>query len=361
MIGPTPQRDGIVLGLFDLLPMETPSKRRKVLAEVAPNVLQTPSRNLRVKESETSLPSGRGERTPQSISKRNLLDRFVTPQKRKRGEEGTPTSALKGLATPAFLRRDATLDVINEDDEPTPRPAPWKRRGLGRSLSSMIQSLKKQEEARFDEEEEIMREMEMEAEGIAVPKNVNLPRIVVEDDQQAMPLGPDGADKSDGEGEKEDDDGLGPDGQPKRVWKKRGQKRQTRRVISMCITPVPWDFANIVTVRPNFVKPLPVASLQEVDSSEEDAVPETQLHASHQHSDTDDDGSDYASDASHTPKKRKTQPKRSQVPGKQETSAMEPVKKIARKIKATAHANYRKLKIKSKGAGNGGKRFGRRR
>ncbi|KAF2273917.1 uncharacterized protein EI97DRAFT_382413 [Westerdykella ornata] len=340
MIGPTPQRDGIVLGLFDLLPTETPSKRRAVLAEVAPNVLQTPSRNLEVPESETSLPPGRGERTPQSIGKRNLLDRFVTPQKRKRGEEGTPTSALKGLATPAFLRRDAALDVIIEDDEPTPRPAPWKRRGLGRSLSSMIQSLKKQEEDRLDEEAEIMREMEMEAEGIVVPRKSNAPEVVVEDSQQAMPLGPDGAVDSEDEGNQENDDAQGPDGQPRKVWKKRGQKRQTRRVI----------------MRPNFVKPLPVAPLQDVHSSEEDAVLETQLDGFHEDTGTDDDGSDYDSDASHTPKKRKTQPKQSQVAGKQESSVMEPVKKVARKIKATAHANYRKLKIKSKGAGNGGKR-----
>jgi hypothetical protein len=48
------------------------------------------------------------------------------------------------------------------------------------------------------------------------------------------------------------------------------------------------------------------------------------------------------------------------VPAKSKGKAAGPVKTAVRKIKATANANYRRLKIKSKG-GNGGKgRFGRR-
>lgn len=234
MIGPTPQRDGIVLGLFDLLPAETPSKRRAVLVEVSQNILQTPTKTHGKAESETSVESRqRGGKTPLSTGKRFLLDKFVTPQKRKRDEEGTPTSALRGFSTPAFLRRDTILPAVDEDNEPTPRPAPWKRRGLGRSLSSMIQSLKKQEEDRLDEEADIMRELEMEAEGIPIPKKAKVTEILVEDSQATMPLGPDGAVESDGdEDENEAEDGLDQNGKPRRIWKKRGQKRQTRRVIS---------------------------------------------------------------------------------------------------------------------------------
>jgi hypothetical protein len=236
-IGPTPQRDGIVLGLFDFLPAETPSKRRSALSEVTPNVLQTPRKNDAA--SETSVESrARGERTPQSVGKRFMLDKFVTPKKRKRGEHGTPSSSMKEFATPLFLRRDAVLDPITEDQEPTPRPAPWKRRGLGRSLSSMIQSLKKQEEDRLDEEADIMREMEMEAEGISVPKKSTKPDVQVEDSQHPMPLGVDGAYSDEENDENVADNGLDVNGQPRKVWKKRGQKRQTRRVISKSLNDV---------------------------------------------------------------------------------------------------------------------------
>lgn len=235
MVGPTPQRDGIVLGLFDLIPAETPSKTRAVLNEVVPNILRTPSKKMGKAQSETSLESReRRDKTPLSAGRRFLLDQFVTPKKRKFDEEGTPTSASKGFATPAFLRRDNFLPAIDEENEPTPRPAPWKRRGLGRSLSTIIQSLRKQEEDRLDEEADIMRELELEAEGLSVPKKPKPFEDLVKDSQGSMPLGPDRGLESDGEGEEIGaGNELGPDGNPIRIWKKKGLKRQTRRVISM--------------------------------------------------------------------------------------------------------------------------------
>lgn len=74
---------------------------------------------------------------------------------------------------------------------------------------------------------------------------------------------------------------------------------------------------------------------------------------------SEDDFSDYASDASHTPKRRRAPTK------KTETATEKPkegtVKTAARKIKASAHANYRRLKIKGKGGNGGAKgKFGRR-
>jgi hypothetical protein len=231
VIGPTPQRDGIVLGLFDMLPSGTPSKRRAVLADVELNVLQTPSRKAQGPASETSQESrARGERTPLSTGKRFMLNQFVTPTKRDLEDEGTPSSSFRGLATPAFLRRGNVLGAIDETEETTPRPAPWKRRGLGRSLSSMIQAMKKDEDDKLDEEANIMREMEMEEAGIAVPKKAKVPEVQIEDSQAAMPLGPDRGLETD---EDEDDEPeLGRDGLPRKVWKKKGLKRQTRRVIS---------------------------------------------------------------------------------------------------------------------------------
>ncbi|KAI4914659.1 DNA replication regulator sld2 [Alternaria incomplexa] len=352
VIGPTPQRDGIVLGLFDQLPFAqgTPSKPRTVLGDVGLNVPQTPSRRLQDAASETSLESrARGERTPLSAGKRFLLNQFVTPKKRRLDEQGTPSSTTRGLATPAFLKRDNVLSAIGEEEEePISRPAPWMRRGLGRSLSSMIQAMRKDEEDQLDEEADIMRELEMEEQGITVPKKSKAPQILIEDSQAAMPLGPDRGLESDEDSEEEPQ--LGRDGKPRKAWKKKGLKRQTRRVI----------------MRPNVVKPKPIPAVQTHDELDEEqaAVPETQVPADIADefgSDLDGD-SDYASDASHTPRRRK-------VPAKKPEQAKEkPVKEgvlktAARKIKATANANYRRLNIKGKAAtGGGGKgKFGRRR
>ena len=210
-----------------------------MLGDIIPNVLQTPSKDRGRSEDESSM-EGRGgrSRTPLSTGKRYLLDKFATPQKRKRDNEDTPSSTLKYLSTPMFLRRDThSLDMIAEEDETTPRPAPWKRRGLGRSLSSMIQSLRRQEEEKLDEELEIMREMEMEAAGIPLPKKTKVPDTLVEDSQALMRLGPDGYDGSgqeDSWGTDAQQEGLDQNGKPRKLWKKRGQKRQTKRIISRC-------------------------------------------------------------------------------------------------------------------------------
>jgi hypothetical protein len=220
-----------VLGLFDSLNTETPSKRRIIFGEIEPNVFQTPTKKGTEAASEASSASRiRGERTPLSITKRNLFNQFVTPKKRKLDEEGTPSSALRELATPAFLRRDNALHRIEEADETTPRPAPWKRRGMVRSLSAMIQNMRKDEDDRLDEEADIMRELEMEEEGISAPLKPRVSQVQVGDSQVEMPLGVDR-----GESENEDDEEeeeLGQDGQPRKVWKKKGLKRQTRRTNS---------------------------------------------------------------------------------------------------------------------------------
>lgn len=100
--------------------------------------------------------------------------------------------------------------------------------------------------------------------------------------------------------------------------------------------------------------------VSETQSNDDDAEGDNDFPAN-------DDESDYGSDFSHTSKKRKTTRKQKPV-GKDgakekvaattnELKKVGAVKTAARKIKATAHANYRKLKIKSKG-GNGGRQFG---
>jgi len=116
-------------------------------------------------------------------------------------------------------------------------------------------------------------------------------------------------------------------------------------------------------------KPAPAPKTQDESGEEESGVPETQhaaTAADESGSDFDDE-SDYASDASHTPKPRKVTAKRPEQAADKpaDQSAKEGLlKSAARKIKATANANYRRLNIKGKAAtgGKSGKgKFGRRR
>lgn len=248
VIGPTPQRDGQVLGLFDLLPAATPSRtQRQILGDVQVNVVQTPTKEDDKNVGEAPMTGRlRGSRTPTSTGKRFLLDSFVTPKKRKLGEEGTPSSSMKKFATPSFLRRcSAALDTVAEEEAPSPEARPWKRKGLGRSLSAIITSMRKEEEEReeerLDEDLEMMREMEREEAavqggkagpaGIGQKNKPDVPSVQVEDSQDVMKLGPDGAYISEEENKLGDGEAEG-ETAPRRRWKKKGQKRTTRRVKS---------------------------------------------------------------------------------------------------------------------------------
>ena len=128
-----------------------------------------------------------------------------------------------------------------------------------------------------------------------------------------------------------------------------------------------------VTTKP---KPQPEAQSLDPDSDESDGIEETQGSKDAQDVEdgsceildepTEDEcASDYGDD-SHTPKKRKTQPKKKtdtkQIKDLAATKDEGTVKKAARKVSASAHANYRRLKIKSKNSkGQGKGHFGRRR
>jgi hypothetical protein len=117
-------------------------------------------------------------------------------------------------------------------------------------------------------------------------------------------------------------------------------------------------------VRPNFIKSKPEPTLQVQDDSddEQEKVAETQATGyAEDDIDSEDYLSEYASDASHTPKKRKVPKKTTDETIDQPKEGV--VKTAGRKIKASAHANFRRLKIRTaKGASGGAKgKFGRRR
>lgn len=265
-LGPTPQKDGQILSLFDILSSAgsaTPSKRtnpsRHALSAIETNIAHTPSKpSTAIEES----PAVRASRTPASSGKRFLLDSFATPLKRKRDDDeeaggaregaSTPNSAKKSegsLATPAFLRRTSNMLIMDtlieeaekDDDDAVARvrlPLFKRNGGLVRSLSTLIRGLRQQEDDRLDEEMDMLREMEDES-FAPVRKVESQPQhrkdeevgaaVLVEDSQVAMPLGPDRGFES---SESEEEDVPGRDGKPRKPWKKKGLKRQTKRVIS---------------------------------------------------------------------------------------------------------------------------------
>jgi DNA replication regulator SLD2 len=241
-LGPTPQKDGHILSLFDDLSSTASKPSRTALASIEANANFTPSKPSQLLFAENdSPPESVHDRTPASSSKRFLLDSFVstTPLKRKREDEepahATPSSS-KGLSTPAFLRRTSNMLIMNtlveeaESDHEIKslnfgrmRQPPFKKRGIVRSLSSIIQGLRKQEDDKLDEELEMMREMEDADDDHESAK----PTVQVQDSQVVMPLGPDKGIESEESEEEERDTGVF-----RKPWKKKGLKRQTKRVIS---------------------------------------------------------------------------------------------------------------------------------
>ncbi|KAK0336676.1 hypothetical protein LTR91_016702 [Friedmanniomyces endolithicus] len=371
-LGPTPQKDGEVLGIFDFLAAAaTPSKSgegdvvgvegRHSREAAATSINDTPN-----KPAIRSTPSKRTlSATPQSSSKRRFLDAFVgTPLKRRRLDDApTPSSSRHHFATPSFLRRSFPLAPVDEDVTTGIAPIP-KKRGLVRSLSSLIQGLRKQEDKRMDDEWDIMNEIEAAGENSEdeaddsdrPPSQQRQPskvHVLVEDSQAAtlsepeMPLGPDqGAPGSDSE----DDDGgrviLGADGRPRKPWKKKGLKRQTKRT----------------NMRPVLHKARKASDLEEVEK--EDGGEGSGTVDAHGCADADDDDAEEIDGDEGDGSKATCKAGRTDGAS---TAAVSPCTakqgKPPKKVSASANANFRRLKIKQKNAkpsGRVGRKFGKR-
>ncbi|XXH01230.1 hypothetical protein Hte_007584 [Hypoxylon texense] len=345
-IGPTPQRDGRILGLFDLLEENdenTPSKCRNGDSLDDAKVQATPSKRT----GQTDDDVAKLGRTPMSSSKRIL---FMTPSKRaRRGSAGaeTPSSIRKlQLTTPSFLRRAPLATVDENGDYISPAPLRLPRKPLGRGLSSVVASLRKLEEEALDDELDILHDIENEGNPTNSTKAAKPKEDILEPDSQAQQLlgGFDDEALYDSPTEEQ----VGRDGQPLRVYKKKGQKRTTRRV----------------NMRPTRSKrPQEPTKEQAEGDAEEDVVPETQADATKATDGPPLDigsGSDFdpLDDEDEEPKK-KDQAKKIKKPDKKEGT----VRKAARKVNELAHANFKRLKLRNSGAkGPGaGNRFRRRR
>ncbi|KAK6842879.1 putative DNA replication regulator SLD2 [Apiospora arundinis] len=363
-IGPTPHRDGRVLGLFDLLEEKddnTPSKSRH--GDVAPPDPKTQATPSKRKHGDT-VPACDGPKassTPISTSKRAI---FMTPLKDRDGnqqEANTPSTVNKLLfSTPSFLRR-APLPAMDENSEyKSPGPIRLPRKPLGRGLSSVVADLRKMEEEKLDEELEALHDMENEG-APAKPTNPTKPKenILVPDSQAGQLLG--GFD-DEGLYDSDHENQVGKDGQPLPIYKKKGQKRTTRKV-------------NMRPTRSRRPDQPSDSTLRDADDDNR-VVPETQLDATKPDSDPLEfgSGSEYdepdsdkengerpAKKAKKVTKTKKATEKGAGKDGEKKEGA---IKKAARKVNELAHANFKRLKLKNNGAKGGpgfGSRFRRRR
>lgn len=305
-----------MLGLFDLLvekELGTPSRKSHDNGE--PNaqtrIQATPSKVSSSKRrhgfSTEDDDAGGLRRTPVSASKRRMLNSFMTPLKGRRDHAGraTPTSASAlQFDTPAFLKRHSltTVDEHETFDKPI-SSLRLPRKPFARGLSEIVASLRRVEEEQADEDLEALREMEAEEIGGSVPKKTHKSHdeVLVADSQtQRLLLG--GLD-DEGKYDSPAED-MGGDTAP--VFKKKGQKRTTRKV----------------NIRPTrAIRPADVTDAQG-DASDEGSEPEP-AH------DVDDIESKAASGKPPVKEAR--------------------VKKSVRKVNELAHANFRRLKIKKKG------------
>ncbi|TQV92202.1 DNA replication regulator SLD2 [Cordyceps javanica] len=357
-IGPTPQRDGKVLGLFDMLvdkELGTPSKNITDSRLLAPS---TPGRRRR--NSEVATPSRRSGsmdteaklgRTPMSSSKRHMLNTFMTPLKKKDdiGTGGkTPTSGSVSklqFDTPAFLRRHTLPALDGETAFDAPAPLRLPRKPLGRGLSEIVASLRKVEDDNLDDDDDMAALREAEAAdmgsstraatappgessaAVAAAASKESEILARDHDAAHLPLG--GFDDEGLYDSPDEADPSGRNGHPQVVYKKKGQKRTTRRV----------NMRPTITKRPS----APLGDSQDM------VVPETQPDGQE-----NADGGEFEDGAAASEGTAGRKP-----PAKEGV-----VKKSVRKVNELAHANFRRLKLRSKNPkgkpGGFSRRFGRR-
>ena len=247
-------------------------------------------------------------------------------------------SKLRFDNTPAFLRRDSQhadvgkRNIFGDEEEVSWSPMAIRKlpKAAGRGLSALVRGLREMENERLDEELKMLREMESES----APRNHSKqPNFLENDDQTSvMPLGPDGGQESDESGVDNADVGKRENEKPSKMWKKKGQKRTTRRIL----------------MKPNTAKwkSEPAWSAGQADEVA-DGVAETQVPGAGRPKDYgcgNDENEDIKQDHDVT-RQRKVLPK-----------------KAKKKISATAHANFRTLNIKNKQSKvRQGGRFGKRR
>ena len=247
------------------------------------------------------------------------------------------------------------MPTVDEDGQYMSPPAPLRlpRKPLGRSLSSVVAGLRKLEEEKYEDEMDALREMEDETRPSDTAKPMNgaskAPPEILEPDSQAPQLL--GGFDDEALYDSPTEEVKGRDGQPLRVYKKKGQKRTTRRV-NMKPTKTKRLHATVVGDNAK-------GNTKEAGDDDE-VVPETQYDPSKALDDLPDIDSDpdFAASGTEDEATEQTELKKATKPKKEGK-----VQKVARKVNELAHANFKRLKLRNTGSKGGpgfGSRFRRR-
>lgn len=414
-LGPTPQKDGLVLGLFDLLSpssnaAQTPSKKpRNSLGSIAANSVLTPSkRSLSEQNGEVGIGSITKDyfKSPLDLSKRPHPSSFLTPStrrgintslKRTPGSQGR-ISKLSFDETPVFLRREnhrarnvenvnlnkGVTDYDNEAISWSPIKVRMPPKPAGKGLSALVRGLREMEDEKLDEELNLIHEIEMDGHDSRAKKTKDSFVLINDSQVPDMPLGADGENRCGSDDTEEiEKEVKGRDGKPLKIWKKKGQKRTTRRVhikpSKEKWKPEPeWnggmdkDEDDGTQDRPDEVTV--VAETQNLNVDATGSLSDNALKTDNDiDSKESESGSDFGGDSTNKrSRKRNVNTQNAESKGKEKAtmrSQKEDEKKAKgrpaskkKAISATAHANFRALKIKNKNSkGKGGGNFRRRR
>ena len=295
--------------------------------------------------------------SPLSGAKSKLLNDLLTPPTRRAVDYSTPAprSAVSNLRfddTPAFLRRDSQRADMEKENVLGDEAVSWSPvairkppKAAGRALSALVRGLRAMEDEGLDEELDALRELESES---TSRNRLEQPKVLDNHSQRPdMPLGPDGGLESDEDGVEYADDGKGRDGKPLKVWKKKGQKRTTRRAL----------------MKPNTAKwkPEPAWKVDQADRDDEDGIPETQTPSTDRSKGYGCDSDDYE-DMEGSQGATGARNVRRYALDKSLEKKRGSAKSAKKKISATAHANFRALHVKNKQSrAKKGGRFGRKR
>lgn len=433
-IGPTPQRDGRVLGIFDHLPfkdaeIDSPCKPNASIK--LPETINDEGKGREVTVQETPRRSKSTDaialgRTPSSRHKRqkqqqqqsprkNLLATPLKPHDGNRAAKTPSTSSSVSrlqFATPAFLRRIPMAKITESSDYVSPEPIRLPRKPLLRGLSSVVADLRKLQEEQMDDDLDALREIENEAAGSSGSNNnkqqaprkeadpfavttVAGPQQKTAKEEEAAMLAADhlallGGFDDEGQFDNPDGDeenaGRDRDGRPLKVYKKKGQKRTTRKsnmrpvratrpstTTTSATATTASDEEDSANEKSQIVHEEDTAAKKTQGGRQEDEdsalLSGSDFAASEVDSDEDELAQDVPTTTSRKPIRKPASAATSKktVSAKIQEKASKPegkIKKAARKVNELAHANFRRLKLRNNGAKGGpgyNSRFRRRR
>ncbi|TQS35007.1 hypothetical protein Golomagni_04588 [Golovinomyces magnicellulatus] len=360
-LGPTPQKDGHVLGLFDLLrepENDTYSQAQKSTTSHTTYV-SNHVQNLKSKEDE-HLENLQQTMTASLSEEQDKLDAFTTPSKNLAGNlfmDKSPSRSKLNFSTPSFLRRDNPQSQLSIDSEGgqelliSPQPVrAVKRRPAIRGLSRILADLRESQDENLDNELEILREIEAEEMNVGTsilpvkigkkrspdsPSNFHIKAVSRND---SISINSETLDKTQDVSD-----------QPLLTYKKRGQKRTTRRVQMK-----PTRFKAVPVEKEKLNNTEKTHSQDKEILSSQTGTP-TSINFGDQARNFDSDSqSEYTASEGETRYRRPKNNKKSRnlatvtvIADNQGSGGG--VKPASRKVGALAHQNFKRLKIRNSG------------